>query len=863
VPTKTKLAIYASVLALAQGAMAMLEAPVWSRLSVALAISVVATGQALYDLHTRNQEKAEALKTLQEEQAKITATRERMIRQNLRLWPAPTIAEVDPHDLGVKRSSLADMYREPGGIIAPYVMRDVDRRAAARLRASGLVLLVGVPASGVTRTAYELAHAAVPKALALAPSTPQGLRIALDSDVFADIPASTQVVLWLDQIDRFGREGVTTAMLRECRSKSAGIRIIATIRSGPRYAQWTALNADVANEFGQPVLLERIPSISERDRAAEIYQGIDFSEGIAAAFTVVAALLERKTTGNFECPHLSCPDDCAVSRAVVDIAMEWRRTGAARSLSITTLSKLVQQRLNQASSPDRAHLSDAIDWAATPLNEGAALLIVTPHEGEQAVVANQEVADVIASESEGPSTLVWSAALDDALTANDSDALGQIGFRAHTSGRSEIATRVWSAVASLDEPAARWLELAYEFSSNHRDAAGALSPAMRLLELAKADYGPTSLEASARLLAVGIVLRDMDRLEESISILKDALAIRESRLALNDPALIPILNSLGAAYLGLGQHAPAAALLERALAIVDAAGGTEITAATVLVNLGNVRAALGDVQNARKYCQAALHVLERAHGPDSYEVAAVRCNLANIHLELGSIDEARLLYEQALTGMEAVLGSDHVGVTSSLLGLGAVWKRKGRPDLALEHCQRALRIRRRLLGEESTLVADALSNVAGAHSALGHYDKALEIFHQALRIYERRFGADHPKLRIVISGIGVAYARSGRLAQARSHFELSLRLAEKYLSENDPALAIELDNLATTLLEQGHALEAKPHLVRALKVLHNRFPTGSPLTQKIVATLRALDPSLVILNNGEFITASEPHISSN
>lgn len=834
----------------------------WARLSVALAISVVATGQALYDLHTRNQEKAEALRRLQEEQAKIAATRERIIRQNLRLWPAPTIAEVDPHDLGVKRSSLADTYREPGGIIAPYVMRDVDRRAAARLRASGLLLLVGVPASGVTRTAYELARAAAPKARVLAPSTPHGLRIGLDSDVFADIPASTQAVLWLDQIDRFGGEGVTTAMLRECRSKSAGIRIIATIRSGPRYAAWTAVCADVATEFGQPVLLERIPSISERDRAAEIYHGIDFSEGIAAAFTVVAALLERKTTGNFECPHSSCPDDCAVARAVVDIAMEWRRTGITRSLSITTLSELVQQRLNQTSSPDRAHISDAIDWAATPLNEGAALLIVTPHEGEQAVVANQEVADVIAPESEGPSTLVWSAALDAALRANDSDALGQIGFRAHTSGRSEIATRVWSAIGNLDEPAARWLELAYEFSLNHRDLAGTLSPAMRLLELAKADYGSTSLEASARFLALGIVLRDMDRLEESISFLEDALAIRESRLASDDPALVPVLDSLGAAYLGLGQHVPAAALLGRALAIVEAVEGSGVAAATVLVDLGNLHAALGDAQNARKCCEAALQMLESAHGPDSYEVAAVRCNLANIHLELGSIDEAQLLYEHALTGMEAVLGPDHVDVTNSLLGLGAVWKRKGRPDLALEHLQRALRIRRRL-GEESTLVADALSNLAGAYSALGDYNKALEIFHQALRIFERRFGADHPKLRIVISNIGVAYARSGRLAQARSHFELSLRLAEKYLSENDPALAIELDNLATTLLEQGHALEAKPHFVRALKVLHNRFPAGSPLTQKIVATLRALDPSLVILNNGEFITASEPHTSTN
>src|SRR5664280_2211671 len=81
----------------------------------------------------------------------------RQVRTCLRVWPAPRTDEVDPYVLGVVQSPLADRYALPGQRLPPYVDRDRDALSRERLRARGLLLLVGAPASGVTRTAYEVA----------------------------------------------------------------------------------------------------------------------------------------------------------------------------------------------------------------------------------------------------------------------------------------------------------------------------------------------------------------------------------------------------------------------------------------------------------------------------------------------------------------------------------------------------------------------------------------------------------------------------------------------------------------------------------------------------------------------------------
>src|SRR5664280_1197524 len=270
---------------------------------------------------------------------------------------------------------------------------------------------------------------------------PQGLRQVLDDlDVLSRLEPPVRLILWLDRVDTFAPGGITAELLRRCRQRSPGLWVVATI-STTRYKTWATEEASVAAEFGEPVTLERLPSPSELDRAQATYPDVDFSEGIAAAFTAVGALLVRLRAGDGDCPYESPGGDCPVARAVVSLATGWATTGTSRPLPVALLAGLVQQRLGRAEDLDHRHLARALEWACAPTLQGARLLRPAVQNSRDAVRAHPEVAEIRAAE-EPPSPAVWAAVLDEAVTADDSEAIGRIGFQAHVAGEAGTATLV-------------------------------------------------------------------------------------------------------------------------------------------------------------------------------------------------------------------------------------------------------------------------------------------------------------------------------------------------------------------------------------------------------------------------------------
>ena len=410
------------------------------------------------------------------------------------LWPAPQIGDVDPYsDLGVGRSQLAERYTAGAQRVSPYVDRDIDQTARKRLQSHGAVLLVGTPASGVTRTAYHLALTVPTSTRVLVPQTPQGLTTALgDLDVLARLASETRLLLWLDRVETFTKAGLIAAMLRRCRERAPGLRVVATI-SSTRYEVWATENPSVAEAFGDPVVLERLPSEKELGRAEAAYPGVDFSEGIAAAFTITATLLKRLHGGDHSCRYEPAGDDCALSRVIVEIVLEWTCTDICRPLPVDRLSALAQQRLGGRQGIEPTHLAGALQWAASPIVGGASLLFLTTDcHSEQAVAAHPAMVEIRRAEAQGPAEAVWTAALEAAAMANDSEAVGRIGFRGHTDGNMSTAARAWAMITAIDDPATQWVRHAAALSRRRGEYTAAIPPLRRLPSSPKPPTGPTT-----------------------------------------------------------------------------------------------------------------------------------------------------------------------------------------------------------------------------------------------------------------------------------------------------------------------------------------------------------------------------------
>ncbi|MDT5229896.1 MAG: hypothetical protein QOI39_396, partial [Mycobacterium sp.] len=182
---------------------------------------------------------------------------------------------------------------------------------------------------------------------------------------------------------------------------------------------------------------------------------------------------------------------------------------------------------------------------------------------------------------------MWTAALEVAGTANDSEAVGRIGFRAHTDGNVSTAARAWATVTAIDDPATEWVRQAAAFSRGRGDRGDELPLRERLLELTEAAHGPDHPEVATVLTDLGIAWCELGQPAKACEPLERALRIHEREFGPNHPEVARMSSNLGNAWRELGQPAKARELYERALRIHEGEfGPNHPDVATVLSNLG-------------------------------------------------------------------------------------------------------------------------------------------------------------------------------------------------------------------------------------------------------------------------------------
>jgi tetratricopeptide (TPR) repeat protein len=287
-------------------------------------------------------------------------------------------------------------------------------------------------------------------------------------------------------------------------------------------------------------------------------------------------------------------------------------------------------------------------------------------------------------------------------------------------GGPDLEAPLWIAVGSVHQAKGKFEE--------------ALTYMRRALAIREHELGPDHPEVGAALVAVALVLSELDRSVEARPLLERAIPIYEHAYGPDHPNVARPVNILGAVSSDMGEYATAIANYQRALDIEQRAFGPDYPGVGKrLVNIGIAHANLGDDLQSLHDFERADAIFEKAYGPDHRLVAAVLYHLGSTLINLDRSDEARRDLERALSVGERSLGRDHPDVALTLMSLGDLVRKRGQFGEARRFLERARAIwedpahpRQVELAATLTLlaqVAEGEGNLAAARSVTRRFEE--------------------------------------------------------------------------------------------------------------------------------------------
>ncbi|HEX6106753.1 MAG TPA: serine/threonine-protein kinase [Gemmatimonadales bacterium] len=316
-------------------------------------------------------------------------------------------------------------------------------------------------------------------------------------------------------------------------------------------------------------------------------------------------------------------------------------------------------------------------------------------------------------------------------TVEASDDLGRLGTSLDALNLRDSAQRVLTRRLELER--AREPTDSARLSQALRDLAvsywqtGPLSRAVALLEEAVRVLRGTDGELHPAFRQLSDYYREVERLEESESVAREALARAERRRGPDDPATAEAAHNLAKTLGARNRTADATALFQR-----------------------------------------ALGHLERRLGPDHAYTLEVRNDLGVLLMRVPDYHAAEGVFREVLASNRRKHGGDtHAGVADALQNLAAALLNQERLEEAEPLTRQAEAIYRRVLPAGSYIVAFPMLSRAEIQLRRGAFSAAAKTAAAAAAVLRGRVPDHHPAAIVADCRLGRARAELGQLDEAR------------------------------------------------------------------------------------------------
>ncbi len=305
----------------------------------------------------------------------------------------------------------------------------------------------------------------------------------------------------------------------------------------------------------------------------------------------------------------------------------------------------------------------------------------------------------------------------------------------------------------------------------------------------------------------------------------------------DDPLSLLYLGNLGLAYLQAGQ-------LEQALScLVESVKGLrqkrvkpEFTA-TMLGNLANAQAALGDDVGAFKNFDEAIAIAEK-HLPETRQALAILLNnAARVHSDIGSYEKAQSLTLKALEMEKELNGTESLGYATLVANVAAVSQAQGNLADARTQTEEALALQIKILGAEHPRVALTRANLASLFYALGDVNRAIAVNKLALSTFKEKLTVKHPQTIAAIQRMGNFYNKAGEHTHAKQYYQFALSLNRSVYGPDHPKTIASASSVAFSKTVDGNHEEAARECEELLERFVRMHGDDHPLAEELNVVL--------------------------
>ncbi|KAF1952737.1 TPR-like protein [Byssothecium circinans] len=304
----------------------------------------------------------------------------------------------------------------------------------------------------------------------------------------------------------------------------------------------------------------------------------------------------------------------------------------------------------------------------------------------------------------------------------------------------------------------------------------------RALEGREKTLGPEHTSTLHTVNNLGTLYWDQDKLDEAEKMYRRALEGCKKALGPEHTWTLCTVNNLGTLYTDQGELDEAEKMFQWALEGYEKAFGPHHTSTLDTVNnFGGLYAVLGKLDEAEKMYRRALEGCKKALGPEHTWTLCTVNNLGNLYVDQGEMDEAEKMFQWALEGYEKAFGPHHMSTLGTANNLGTLYWNQGKLDEAEKMYRRALEGFKKALGLDHTLIFHTVNNLGNLYVSQGEMDKAEKMFQWALEGYKKTLGTYHTSTLSTVNNLGTLYGRQGKLDEAEEMYRRALDGFEKRL----------------------------------------------------------------------------------